>query len=264
MASYLDHGSISYLYYADRLNQLPLGIVGIAVGTALLPMLSRAMMKDDPKEAQTLFSRALEYCLLLALPAAVALAVIPHTIITVLFERGAFTAADSMITANVLSGYALGLPAYIVVKVFSTAHWAREDTKTPVRISVIATILNIVLSLIFIQFFGVIGIAYGTGITAWLQVVLHMRALKNHPSAHFDHKFKLNFPKIIGSACVMGGGVYILSTLLEDIIFGDGQALKIMALMMVILAGSLLYFACIIGSGAIRLSDIKRYLVKRP
>jgi len=125
IASFLPTGAISYLYYADRLNQLPLGVVGIAVGTALLPMLSRALAKNSQKEAQDLYNRALEMCLLLALPAAAALAVMPETLITVLFERGAFEASDTAATSGVLMAYALGLPAYIAVKVFSTAHWAR-------------------------------------------------------------------------------------------------------------------------------------------
>ena len=184
IASFLQGGSISYLYYADRLNQLPLGVVGIAVGTALLPMLSRAMTKEDKTQAKDLFNRSLEYCLLLALPAAIALLVMPLTLITVLFERGAFDATDSLISSGVLRAYAIGLPSYIAIKVFSTAHWAREDTKTPVRISVIATLLNIVLSIALVQFIGVAGIALGTAITGWLQFVLHIRALKDHEAAH--------------------------------------------------------------------------------
>ncbi|MBI1300016.1 MAG: murein biosynthesis integral membrane protein MurJ, partial [Alphaproteobacteria bacterium] len=182
IASFLEEGSISYLYYADRLNQLPLGVVGIAVGTALLPMLSKAMAKQDHVESKKLFSKAMEYCLLFALPASIALMVMPVSLVTVLFERGAFDMADTAVTANVLSAYALGLPAYITVKVFSTAHWAREDTITPVKISVVATIVNIVLSIIFIQYIGVVGIALGTGLSGWLQFIMHIQALKNHPS----------------------------------------------------------------------------------
>ena len=221
LASFLEGGSISYLYYADRLNQLPLGVVGIAVGTALLPMLSRAMTKEDPSQATDLFNRSLEYCLLLALPASVALAVMPLTLITVLFERGEFDAADSLKTANVLTAYAIGLPAYIAIKVFSTAHWAREDTITPVRISIKATIMNIVLSIVLIQFIGVVGIALSTGLTGWLQFYLHVKALKDHPSARFDDAFLTNFPKIILASFVMGLGVYGMNTLLRSMIF-DG------------------------------------------
>lgn len=263
IASFLGEGSISFLYYADRLNQLPLGVVGIAVGTALLPMLSRAMVQEDKTEATNLFNRSLEYCMLLALPAAVALAVMPLSLITVLFERGAFTSSDSAITANVLSAYALGLPAYIAVKVFSTAHWSRHDTKTPVRISIIATVLNIALSIMAIQYIGVVGIALATGLTGWLQIYMHINALKDHPSAHFDGKLKTNMPKIIAASCVMGGAVYILAALLSDYIFADAEIVKIMALGMVIIAGALVYVASIFMFGAVKTSDIKKYLLKR-
>ncbi len=263
MASFLEEGSISYLYYADRLNQLPLGVVGIAVGTALLPMLSRAMTSDDKTNALDLFNRALEYCILLALPAAVALAVIPLSLITVLFERGAFDANDSQITANVLAAYAIGLPAYIAVKVFSTAHWARGDTKTPVKIAVIATLLNIAMSIILIQFIGVIGIALATGVTGWLQFYLHIRALKTHPCAHFDSKFLRNIPKIIASACIMGAGVYILSELLKGFIFDGSLFMQILSILAIVTIGAALYGAAILITGAIKLSDLKKYLTKR-
>lgn len=265
LASFLAEGSISYLYYADRLNQLPLGVVGIAVGTALLPMLSRAMVQEDSADARHLFNRALEYCLLLALPAAVALAVMPHTLITVLFERGAFTAQDSLITAQVLMAYALGLPAYIAVKVFSTAHWAREDTKTPVRISVWATVLNIALSIVFIQFIGVIGIALATGLTGWLQFYMHIQSLKSHPSAQFDSAFLRNVPKIILASCLMGAGVYILAALFEGIVFAQDASLlwQVTALSTMVVGGGVLYGLVIIGTGAIRPSEIKQYLLKK-
>lgn len=263
LASFLEQGSISYLYYADRLNQLPLGVVGIAVGTALLPMLSKAMLKDNKDEAKALFSRAMEYCLLLALPAAVALAVMPLTLITVLFERGAFEASDSMITANVLSAYAIGLPAYIAIKVFSTAHWAREDTKTPVRISIIATLLNILLSIVLIQFIGVVGIALSTGLTAWLQFYLHLRALKDHESAKFDAKFMRNMPKIILSSCIMGGAVFILSALLRGFTFDGSDVVQFAALFAIVIVCMAVYGASILITGAVKPADAKRYLLRK-
>lgn len=263
MASFLETGSISYLYYADRLNQLPLGTVGIAVGTALLPMLSRAMAKGDHALANDLFNRSLEYCLLLALPAAVALCTIPNILITVLFERGEFTAQDTNITANVLFCYAIGLPAYIAIKVFSTAHWARQDTKTPVKIAIVATIINIVLSVILIQFIGVAGIALATGFVGWLQYVAHIHYLKGHPNAGFDTKFKRNFPRIIASACIMGAALYALAVLLNGFIYESGSAIRILALGALVAGGGGVYTLAIFGMGVLKMADIKRYLLKR-
>jgi len=262
IASFLGEGSISYLYYADRLNQLPLGVVGIAVGTALLPMLSKAMTKENGGEAKHLFNRALEYCLLLALPAAVALAVMPLTLITVLFERGAFSAEDSMITANVLVCYAIGLPAYIAIKVFSTAHWARHDTKTPVKISVVATLLNIGLSLVFIQFMGVAGIALATGLTGWVQFIAHVRVLKDHSHAQLDQTFKRNILKIILSSCVMAAALYILGALLHSWVFEGTLLYQLMALTILVVGGMFVYAMSILLSGAVQVRDVKTYLIK--
>ncbi len=263
MASFLGEGSISYLYYADRLNQLPLGVVGIAVGTALLPMLSRAMTSDDKSHALDLFNRALEYCILLALPAAVALAVVPLSLITVLFERGAFDASDSQITANILAAYALGLPAYIAVKVFSTAHWARGDTKTPVKIAIIVTLINIAMSIILIQFIGILGIALATGITGWLQFYLHVRALKTHPCAHFDDKFMRNIPKIIASAAIMGASIYIIAELLQGFIFEISVMWQVFGIIIIVGSGAIIYGASILITGAVKPRDLKKYLTKR-
>lgn len=254
LASFLSAGSISYLYYADRLNQLPLGVVGIAVGTALLPMLSRAIARQDHTEGCRLFNRALEFCLLLALPAAAALAVMPDMLIGVLFERGAFTAEDTHISALVLMCYACGLPAYIATKVFSTAHWARQDTVTPVKISVVATIMNIALSIGFIQVIGVAGIALGTGLTGWVQFFAHIRALKGHPAAQFDARFKRTWPRIVFSSVLMAALLYAGQRVLEQ---------NVVSLALLVTGGLLVYGLSSLATGAIKPEDLKKYL-KRP
>lgn len=261
IASFLGAGAISYLYYADRLNQLPLGVVGIAVGTALLPMLSKALAKGDMEQGRDLFNRALELCLLLALPAAAALFVIPDILIYVLFERGAFSAEDSAVTALVLRCYAIGLPAYIAIKVFSTAHWARQDTMTPVKISVIATVLNIALSLVLIQFIGVAGIALATGLTGWLQFGAHIRALKGHEAAQFDPQFIRNAFKIIAASLLMAflvfvGGRFAALQLI------DGKIMGALMLGVLVFGGMAVYGALILLSGVVRAGDIKAYLSK--
>jgi len=254
IASFLEAGSISYLYYADRLNQLPLGVVGIAVGTALLPMLSKAIAKDDTKEARDLFNRALEMCLLLALPAAAALAVMPETLIHVLFERGAFDAGDTAATAFVLQCYALGLPAYITIKVFSSAHWARQDTMTPVKISVVATVLNIALSILFIQFMGVAGIALATGLTGWLQFVAHIYVLRGMEAAKFDARFRGAAVKIVAASAVMAAVVFGLDGFLEN---------GIIQLAAIIVAGMAIYGVLILGMGVVDRQQLKKSFTRR-
>ena len=147
-ASLLPAGAVSYLYYADRLNQLPLGVIGIAVGTALLPLLARQIRAGEAEAALASQNRALELALLLTLPCAVGLAVLSLPIMQVLFERGAFGAADAPATAQALAAYALGLPAYVLVKVLVPGFFARKDTRTPVKIAVVCLIANIVFILV--------------------------------------------------------------------------------------------------------------------
>lgn len=262
IASFLATGSISYLYYADRLNQLPLGVVGIAVGTALLPMLSRAIAAKKTAQAQDLLNRALEYCFLLALPAAVALAVIPALLIGVLFERGAFDSGDTALTGAVLRAYALGLPAYIAVKVFSTVHWARGDTLTPVKISVLGTILNIILSLILIHWLGVAGIALATGFAGWVQFFAHRRALRGIEVAAFDLRLRAAVPRIIFSAALMAVFLWACDFFLSPL-FVKNSFLQIAALMALVFGGGGVYFIAIFASGALKFREIKAYVLKR-
>lgn len=261
IASFLQTGSISYLYYADRLNQLPLGVVGIAVGTALLPMLSRAVAKGDVAKAKNLFNRAMEFCFLLALPAAVALMIIPNILIKVLFERGAFDASDTATTALVLLCYAIGLPAYITVKVFATAHWSRQDTTTPVKISIIATITNIISSLILTRFIGVAGIALGTGLTGWLQYALYMRALRGQEATQFDTRFKKALPRIVLSTACMGAFLFVAGEFAHDFL-NDGLFIKIVVLGVLVSLSMIIYATAILASGALTKNDLKKYLKK--
>jgi putative peptidoglycan lipid II flippase len=262
IASFLAGGSISYLYYADRLNQLPLGMVGIAVGTALLPMLSKAIAAKDAAQTQNLFNRALEICLLLALPAAAALFVIPETLIATLFERGEFTAQDTSVASKVLMGYAIGLPAYIAVKVFSTAYWSRQDTMSPVKISIFTTVLNIILSLILIHPFGVAGIAISTGVMGWLQLALLYRGMRHHSDLKFDDRFKKIIFKIAFSTALMA-----IILLLADkyIVFNAGvsEIQKIIGLTAMVSIGLITYGLSIITTGAIKPAELKKYLSRK-
>ncbi len=263
LASLLATGSISYLYYADRLNQLPLGVVGIAVGTALLPMLSKALSANDQKKGNDLFNRALEYCLLLALPAAVALAVIPEQIISTLFERGAFDAQDTAVTVMALRGYALGLPAYVVAKVLSTAYWARKDTTTPVKISVVATFSNIVLSLCLIWPLGVAGIALSTGVVGWFQFFWLLKGLKKlDVNVSFDKRFKTIVPRIIVSTCIMGVALYSTRLLIDDWFSGSAYE-KILALILLVGIGKAFYLAGVFITKAVNINDVKRIILKK-
>src|SRR6202043_1320496 len=162
LASMLPGGSVSFLYYADRLNQLPLGVVGIAIATAILPPLSRQVRGGDHAGAVATQNRGVELALLLTLPAAVALALLATPILAVLSHRGPFAPADTAAPAAALAAYAAGLPAFVLVKVLAPAFFARHDTATPVKVAIAAMAANLCLTLILMQFLAHVEIALAT------------------------------------------------------------------------------------------------------
>lgn len=264
IASFLATGAISALYYADRLFQLPLGVVGIAVGTALLPMLTRALTAQKTAEANDLFNRALEYCLILTVPAAVALVLVPTELVGVLFERGEFTHADTLRTAPALACLAIGLPAFVAVKIFSSAYWSRMDTVTPVKIAVMMSVFNIVVAVILTQFIDVAGIALATGLSGWAQCFLLWRGLRGVEETRFDARLKKAVMKTVLCAGLMGA-------VLIGVAYGfagwftDGNSLhKLAALGLLVGGGGMVYLIAAQISGILRVQDLKVYFVKKP
>lgn len=173
-------GALSWFNYADRLNQLPLGVIGAALGTAILPQISRHVGADEPDKAANVQAQAAELAMLLTLPAALALCVAAGPLIGALFQGGEFTARDAAITANVLAIIVLGLPAYVLVKVLTPGFYARQDTATPVKTAAFVLIVNVVLNFLLIPLFGIEGLSAVIAITSWLNclilyVILHRR-----------------------------------------------------------------------------------------
>ncbi len=262
IASILPTGAVSFLYYADRVNQLPLGVVGVAIGTALLPLLSRQLRTGEIAAAANSMNRGLEVALLLTVPASAALLVIAEPIVIVLFERGAFGSAISTATAQALMAYAVGIPAYVLIKVLAPGFFAREDTVTPVRIAILCVVLNIVLSLILIRYLAHAGIALATGISAWINAgllawVLHRRG---HHSA--DRRLWSRIPRIVLAAGGMAAGLSGAMFLFGEIFVRDLE-LRIAALALLIAFGMALYFGLAALLGATRLSDLKDLLARR-
>jgi putative peptidoglycan lipid II flippase len=173
-------GALSYFNYADRLNQLPLGVIGAALGTAILPQVSKHVGAGEPDKAARVQSQAAELAMLLTLPAALALAVSAMPLVSALFQGGRFTSEDARLTALTLSIVVLGLPAYVLVKVLTPGFYSRQDTATPVKIAAIVLIATVVLNFLLIPPFGIAGLASAIAICSWLNclmlyVVLHRR-----------------------------------------------------------------------------------------
>ncbi len=187
-ATSLPQGSLTLLKMGDRLNQMPLGIVGIALGTAILPMLSRHIHTGEAAEAQRLQANAFEIGTLLTLPAAAALAVCAPAFVTAFFVGGKFTAADGAIMADIVVALVAGLPAYVVVKILNPGFFAREDTRTPVWTAVIALSFNIALNLFVVRRWGIVGLAGATAASATLNCVLLYAILHRRGWFHFTWK----------------------------------------------------------------------------
>jgi len=259
LASTLDTGAVSYLYYAERLYQLPLGVIGIAVGTALLPVLSARVAADDAAGTTHYLSRGLEFSLLLALPATAGLMTLGLPIIQVLFERGAFGAQESSATAAAMIAYAVGIPGYVIVKVLSAGYFARQDTAGPVRVAIITTVANIALSLILIQFLAHVGIALATGVTAWLNVGLLAYGLRRRGHLSTDAAFRARALRLIAAAVLMGLTVGLSAWALSGTL-ASGGITRAVAVFALIGSGGLVYVGLCFGLRAVRLADLRQLL----
>lgn len=262
LASFLAEGSVSYLYYADRVNQLPLGVVGVAVGVALLPLLSRQLKAGETAAAAESFNRALEISLFLTLPAAAALVAIPHPVVAVLFQRGAFGPAEAEATALALRAFAVGLPAYVLIKTLSPGFFAREDTRTPVLVAACAVVLNIALALALMGPLAHGGIALATALTAWANAGTLALLLVRRGHFRADPRLRRTLPRMLAASALMAaalvGGEWLLAGWLAPV-----GALAVAALAILVAGGAAVYFALAHVTGAADLREIKR-LLRRP
>jgi len=252
LASTLPTGAISYLFYADRLNQLPLGIIGIAVATTLLPILSRHEAKKDSGAILHYTSRAIEFSLLFGLPAAIGLGFAAEPIIQTLFERGQFSHGDTVNTARALMAYSLGVPAFLLVKVFSARFLARHDVKTPVRIAIISMVTNVVCALLLIGLFRHVGIAMATTVASWFNAGHLYLRLRRRGEKMADEKLKYRIPRLLLSAAVMGIVTLLVVNLTADWYMESGIVQKISALAMIIGSSALTYAVLLQLTGAMR------------
>ena len=262
VGSFFD-GAVAWLSYADRLYQLPLGVVGIAIGIVLLPDLSRRLGAGDGSGGRDAINRATEFTLVLTLPAAVALIVIPLPIVTVLFERGAFDPADSWPTAVAVAVYGAGLPAFVMQKVLSPLYYAREDTRSPFRYAVWAMVVNAAIALGLAPFVGFIAAALGTTVAGWVMIVqLWAGTRRMGDAAEPDARLRRAAPRI-ALACVAMGIVLHFAARVLAAPLADGH-LRYPALAVLVGFGFVAYGAAALGFGAIRPADLRAALRRAP
>ncbi|PTV96378.1 putative peptidoglycan lipid II flippase [Rhodobacter aestuarii] len=255
VSSYFDD-AVAWLYNADRLYQLPLGVVAIAIGVVLLPDLSRRLQNGDAAGARHSFNRATEFCLALTLPAAVALVVIAEPLTTVLFERGRFGPEDTVATALAVAVYGVGLPAFVLQKVLQPLFFAREDTRSPFHYALVAMVVNAVLAVGLAFLLGYIAAALATTLAAWVMVVqlwLGSRAMGE--SVTLDDGLRKRAPRIAVASAVMGLCLWLGDLFLDPAL--HMASWRYLALAGLIGIGIVSYFGSGAVIGAFRLSDFK-------
>jgi putative peptidoglycan lipid II flippase len=267
MIASMQTGAVSYLFYADRLYELPLAIVGIAIGVVLLPELSRHLKSGDAVAAMDSQNRSLELAMLLTVPAAVALAVVPSELVSVLYERGAFKAADTANVAAALAIFALGLPSFVLIKVFSPAYFAREDTKTPMRFAGISLTVNTIgsVGLFFLfQHLGWkphVGIAVATTVGGWLNAFLLWRGLKHRGQFVSDSRLLRVLPAILLSSLGMGVALHFIADPLAPYLSASLHFWPRMAAVAVLVgSGGLVYLLLTLVTGALKPAMLKKVL----
>lgn len=258
----LDEGSISYIYYADRLNQLPLGLIGIGLGTILLPTISRLLISGKHEEAMDTQNRGIELALFLTIPAMVALIVGAEPIVRGLFEHGEFTHEDTIRCAWALAAFSIGLPAYVLVKVLTPGYYARSDTRTPVRYAMISVAVNLVGNLILIPLIGHVGPPLATALASCVNVVLLYRTLRAREHFRADARLKRRLPRLALAALIMGGTLYGLDWLIDPYVAGD-LFMRIIGLGALVSAGVAIYGVACIVTRAYLLSDLKALMRRR-
>lgn len=256
VASHSEAGSITWLMLADRINQLPLGVVAIAIGIVLLPDLSRRLAAEDSVGGRNAFNRAFEFALMLTVPAAIAFMVVPMPIVSVIYERGAFTSDDVAYTALTLMIYALGLPAFVIQKVLQPLYFAREDTRSPLRYALVAMVINAVIAIGLMPIIGFLAAALATTIAGWIMVWQLWRGSRGMgDAAQTDARFRKRVWRIILAAVLMGAVLWVGQPLLFAPLAPSGH--DTLALVLLVLLGMISYFGIGHLIGAFKVSELR-------
>lgn len=258
----LASGSITYIYYADRLNQLPLGLIGIGLGTILLPTISRMLSRGEEQAAMETQNRGIELALFLTLPATVAFITVAEPIVRGLFQYGRFTADDAMRCGWALSAFSIGLPSYVLVKVLTPGYYARGDTKTPVRYAMLSILINIAGNVALIPAVGHVGPPLATALSSTVNVAMLYATLVRRGHFAADAQLRRRLPRLALAAVLMGGALWAGEDVLEPWL-GGTMVQRYGALAALVGAGVALYGLACFVTGAYRLSDLRALMHRR-
>ena len=249
-------GSMSYFNYADRLNQLPLGVIGAALGTAILPQVSRFVGAGEPDKAARVQGQAAELAMFLCLPAALALSISAYPLVLALFAGGKFSAADAAVTATTLGIIVLGLPAYVLVKVLTPGFYSRQDTATPVKTAIIVLVANVVLNFVLIPPFGIAGLAAAIAICSWLNCVMLYVILHRRGHFRIEGWLASRIARQLIAAAAMAAALWAIKTGLEPW-FAGSVAKRIAGVVAIVGGGMLVYFPLAWMLGGIDKEELK-------
>ncbi len=259
VASLLATGSVSYLYYADRLNELPLGVIGIAVGTAILPPLSRQVRLGDFAGAAATQNRGIELALLLSLPAAVGLALLAKPIFSALFQHGAFGPAETAASAAALAAYAAGLPGFVLVRVLVPTFFARKDMATPVKLALLAMALNLTLTLLLMQSLAHVGVALATVVAGWVNAISLLVLSLRRGHFRFEPRTRRHLSGIAAAVLAMGAVLLVLRTAFASVFTGP-TIIRLSALTGLIAIGLVVFLGLTVLLGITDLRDLRGQL----
>ena len=247
--------AVSYLYYADRIYQLPLAITGIAIATVILPTLSKAIFRKEEKSF-FLQNRSIELSLFLSAPAMVGILVATQPIISCLFGYGSFDQESIYQTSRALFIFGFGLPAFSLLKIYSSFYFARGDTKFPFKVSLLTVIINILISILFFAYIGFIAIALGTVVSCWIAILVYQFNLHQNNLHQFDKIFKIRISKIFVCSFIMSAILYFLLFEFGEV-FYENSAKKIFYLVGIVGSSALIYFLLSILFKSFSISDFK-------
>lgn len=257
-------GALSSLVYADRLYQLPLGVVGIAVATVLLPELARALRSGDMKEAGSLQNRSVEFTLFLTLPAAAAFLVMSEPLVRLLFERGHFGPDATYVVAGILGIYGLGLPAFVLIKAFIPGFFAREDTRTPMIFAAISVLVNVSLAITLFPYLSARGIAIAEITAGWVNAILLLITLIHRGHWDYDRTLMKRIPRLIFSAIIMAVALHYACGWLQYPLSSAAPLLwRVLSVGGLVIGAMVIYFSMAFLTGGASFSLVKRGLSRR-
>lgn len=262
LASLVSTHAIAYLYYAERFYQLPVGMIGVAMGISLLPLLSHYASVGNKEQLCSTLRRGLEWSFLLSIPATVALIILAHPLISIVYERGAFDTHSTRASALALQAYALGIPAYVGVKVLQTSYFAQQDMVSPVRIVMGMTLCHVVLAYFLLQWFDHVGIALATAVTFWLHGLLLFWGLYHKQGLRIDQRLRRYTLRILLSSGLMGIFVSLLLYLFDAWLLGSFLQ-RLSGFLVIVLGGFVVYGVLSVLLGIFSLRDW-RLLLSRP